>query len=64
VRLAVTGAQGLLGRQLVSTALDGGAEAVLGLGRSPRSDEYITHELEWLGQALIHNTEPTRRSNN
>lgn len=52
MRLAVTGAQGLLGRQLVSTALDGGAEAVLGLGRSPRSDDRFTHDLEWLGRRV------------
>jgi len=52
VRLAVTGAQGLLGRQLVSTALDQGAEAVLGLGRSPRNDDRFTHDLEWLGRRV------------
>ena len=52
MRLAVTGAQGLLGRQLVSTALNGGAEAVLGLGRSPRSDDRFTHDLEWLGRRV------------
>jgi nucleoside-diphosphate-sugar epimerase len=49
VRVAVTGAQGLIGRQLVSAALDGGAAAVLGLGRSPRVDDRFTHDLEWLG---------------
>jgi nucleoside-diphosphate-sugar epimerase len=52
VRVAVTGAQGLLGRQLVSAALDHGAEAVLGLGRSPRSDDRFTHDLEWLGRRV------------
>ncbi len=52
MRVAVTGAQGLLGRQLVSAALDGGAEAVLGLGRSPRSDDRFTHDLEWLGRRV------------
>ncbi|MFL6050147.1 MAG: NAD-dependent epimerase/dehydratase family protein, partial [Gaiellales bacterium] len=52
MRLAVTGAQGLLGRQLVSTALDQGAEAVLGLGRSPRNDDRFTHDLEWLGRRV------------
>jgi nucleoside-diphosphate-sugar epimerase len=52
VRVAVTGAQGLLGRQLVGTALDQRAEAVLGLGRSPRSDDRYTHDLEWLGRRV------------
>jgi nucleoside-diphosphate-sugar epimerase len=49
MRVVVTGAQGLLGRHLTAALLDAGAEAVLGLGRSPRADDRYTHDLEWLG---------------
>jgi GDP-4-dehydro-6-deoxy-D-mannose reductase len=51
-RVAVTGAQGLLGRQVTAALLDAGAEAVLGLGRSPRRDDRYTHHLDWLGNRL------------
>jgi nucleoside-diphosphate-sugar epimerase len=48
-RVAVTGAQGLLGRHVTAALLEAGADAVLGLGRSARSDDRYTHGLEWLG---------------
>jgi GDP-4-dehydro-6-deoxy-D-mannose reductase len=48
-RVAVTGAQGLLGRHVTAAFLDDGADAILGLGRSPRRDHRYTHDLEWLG---------------
>jgi nucleoside-diphosphate-sugar epimerase len=52
VRAVVTGAQGLLGRQVVSTLLGNGAEAVLGVGRSPQHDDFYTHDLAWLDDRL------------
>jgi nucleoside-diphosphate-sugar epimerase len=51
-RVIVTGAQGFLGRHLTATLLDAGAEAVLGLGRSPRTDDRYTHDLAWLDTRL------------
>jgi GDP-4-dehydro-6-deoxy-D-mannose reductase len=48
-RVAVTGAQGLLGRHATGALLQAGADAVLGLGRSARLDDRYTHDLEWLG---------------
>jgi nucleoside-diphosphate-sugar epimerase len=48
-RVAVTGAQGFLGRHVTSALLDAGADAVLGLGRSARDDHRYTHDLAWLG---------------
>ncbi len=49
-RVLVTGGQGLLGRSLVSALLADGCEAVLGVGRSPRTDDTFTHTLRWLGR--------------
>jgi NDP-hexose 4-ketoreductase len=51
-RIAVTGAQGLLGRHVTAALLAAGAEAVLGLGRSARTDTHYTHGIEWLGSAV------------
>jgi nucleoside-diphosphate-sugar epimerase len=51
-RVAVTGAQGLLGRYVAGTLLDAGADAVLGLGRSARFDDRYTHDLDWLGARI------------
>jgi len=51
-RVWVTGAQGLLGRHVVAALLATGADAVLGLGRSPRLDGAYTHDLEWLGRRV------------
>lgn len=52
-RLLVTGAQGLLGRQVVAHLLDGADDVeVLGLGRSPRTDRNFAHDLAWRGQRV------------
>jgi GDP-4-dehydro-6-deoxy-D-mannose reductase len=51
-RVLVTGAQGLLGRRVVAALLADGADAVLGVGRSPRRDDVYTHDLAWLGERL------------
>jgi nucleoside-diphosphate-sugar epimerase len=51
-RAVVTGAQGLLGRHVTATLLDSGAEAVLGLGRSPRSRHHYTHTVTWQGSQV------------
>jgi nucleoside-diphosphate-sugar epimerase len=51
-RVLVTGAQGFLGRELVAAFLAGGAEAVLGIGRSERDDAHFTHRLDWCGTPL------------
>lgn len=51
-RVLVTGAQGLLGRHVVARLLAGGAERVLGLGRSPRRDDTYTHDLAWLDRRV------------
>jgi nucleoside-diphosphate-sugar epimerase len=43
-RHLITGAQGLVGRHLAAQILAGDpAAAVLGIGRSPRSDAFFTH---------------------
>lgn len=51
-RVWVTGAQGLLGRQVVAALLAGGVEAVHGVGRTPRRDDAFPHDLEWLGRRV------------
>jgi nucleoside-diphosphate-sugar epimerase len=47
-RYLITGAQGFVGRYLTAHLLgaDDGAE-VLGIGRSPRSDDRFTHAVHW-----------------
>ena len=47
--IIVTGAQGFLGRYVVGSLVSRG-HRVVGVGRSPRSDEHFTHDLEWLGR--------------
>jgi nucleoside-diphosphate-sugar epimerase len=51
-RVLITGAQGFLGRSLVSAVLAAEGEAVLGVGRSPRRDDVLTHTLEWCGRQV------------
>lgn len=51
-RVAVTGAQGLLGRHVVAALLAEGAEAILGVGRSPQRHDSYTHDLDWLGRRV------------
>ncbi len=51
-RVLVTGGQGFLGRHVVDAALDGGAGAVLAVGRSIRDDHCYTHDLAWQGRRL------------
>lgn len=52
-RVLVTGAQGLLGRLVVATflAADEGT-SVVGVGRSPRTDGFFTHDLAWAGRSV------------
>ena len=47
--VVVTGAQGFLGRYVVE-ALTARGIRVIGVGRSPQSDEHFTHDLDWLGR--------------
>lgn len=51
-RVLVTGAQGLLGREVVAQLLRGGVTAVLGVGRSARTGTTYTHDLRWLGRPI------------
>ena len=49
-RIVITGAQGFLGRYLVADALESDIDVqILGLGRSPRSDDHFTFDLAWRG---------------
>jgi GDP-4-dehydro-6-deoxy-D-mannose reductase len=65
----ITGAQGFLGRYLVAQMLvSGSAEFIVGLGRSPRNDEFFTHTIRRgaeivpapIPRALIGNTHRER----
>ena len=50
-KIVITGAQGFLGRYLVADALASETNIqILGLGRSPRSDDHFTFDLAWLGR--------------
>jgi nucleoside-diphosphate-sugar epimerase len=50
MRILVTGAQGLLGRQVVAHWLARSPDVeVVGVGRSPRRDGAFTHDLAWCG---------------
>ncbi len=51
-RVLVTGAQGLLGREVVAGLLDAGVGQVLGTGRSPRCDGEFTHAVTDQGRAV------------
>src|SRR2546428_7690141 len=52
-RFLVTGAQGFVGRYLVSRLLSSHCEAkVVGIGRSPRFDDTFTHSVSWLSQLI------------
>jgi len=52
-RIVVTGAQGFLGRQLVATWLERDRRVrILGLGRSPRTDDVFPHGLGWAGRTV------------
>ena len=53
-RYFVTGAQGFVGRYVVARLLssDGSVE-VLGIGRSPRSDDAFTHSVRWAARRVV-----------
>jgi nucleoside-diphosphate-sugar epimerase len=51
-RVLITGAQGFLGRSLVAALLATDCPAILGVGRSPRNDDVLTHTLDWAGNQL------------
>ncbi len=53
-KVVITGAQGFLGRHVVAEALATETDIqVLGLGRSPRSDDRFTFDLAWPGGRQI-----------
>jgi GDP-4-dehydro-6-deoxy-D-mannose reductase len=52
-RFLVTGAQGFVGRYLVSRLLGSDSEVtILGVGRSPRLDQTFTHSVSWKAQLI------------
>lgn len=52
-RFLVTGAQGFVGRYLVSRLLSSNCDVtVLGIGRSPRLDDTFTHAVSWKTQLI------------
>jgi GDP-4-dehydro-6-deoxy-D-mannose reductase len=51
-RVLITGAQGFLGRSLTAALLATDCPAILGVGRSARSDDVLTHTLDWAGRPV------------
>lgn len=52
--ILVTGAQGFIGRHLVARLLTfPQVSSVVGVGRSPRSNEFFTHKVHWCGDPIL-----------
>jgi nucleoside-diphosphate-sugar epimerase len=54
ITILVTGAQGFIGRYLVTRLLAlPGVDSIIGVGRSPRHDGFFTHEVHWCGHPVL-----------